>query len=322
MSPDPGPQLRRWSGGLVRAGARAILLLVVLPLVSFVAVGALAPEFHLDRYEYEQGEGFVPAPPAAGEPTDPGISDLAGFYLRFAGGLVAGRPGRSRDAADRPLTTLLVQRCTPSLGILVVALGLTALGACAGVLAGLWRRRSPRWSRPPAALLACLVEGFPLPFVAMIAFVAVVRLAPRGSAWESEAALIVWAGLALALGDAVITGVLRDVRDETRRASRRPFVLAARLRGESTLAALLPNLLPVVGARFRGAALLFLGGLVVVEPALGINGLGETFTDIVTDRAGTDVLLFAGVLTLFAIPVAAADLLASAARAGGTGGSP
>ena len=44
--------------------------------------------------------------------------------------------------------------------------------------------------------------------------------------------------------------------------------------------------------------------------------------DIVTDRAGTDVLLFAGVLTLFAIPVAAADLLASAARAGGTGGSP
>lgn len=298
-----------------------MLLLVVLPLTSFVAVGALAPEFHLDRYEYVRGEGYVPAPPTTSDPADPDVFDLAGFYLRFAGGLLAGQPGRSRDAADRPLTRLLAERCLPSLGILGVALALTALGGCVGVLAGLWRRRSPRWSRPPGALLACLVEGAPLPFVAMISFVAVVRLAPRGSWPESEAAMVLWAGLALALGDAVLSGVLRDLRDETRRASRRPFVLAARLRGERPLAALLPNLLPVIGARFRGAALLFLGGLVVVEPALGVNGLGETFTDIVTDRAGTDALLFAGVLTLFAVPVAAADLLATVARAGSTEGS-
>ena len=203
-----------------------------------------------------------------------------------------------------------------------MALALTAVAAALGILLGRFRPRERRWSRPPLAVLGCLVEGAPLPFVAMIAFVIVVRLAPRGSIWESDGAMILWAGLALALGDAVLSGVMRDTRDETRRTAGRPFVLAARLRGEGLLAALLPNLLPVVGARFRGAALLFLGGLVVVEPALGINGLGETFTDIVTDRAGTDALLFAGVLTLFAVPVALADLLATVAQAGSTEGTP
>jgi ABC-type dipeptide/oligopeptide/nickel transport system permease component len=319
---NPAPRQRRWTSGLGRAVGRALLLAVVLPLTAFVAVGALAPEFHLDRYEFVAGEGYVPAVPPAGEAAEPGIGELTAFYLRFAGGLLVGLPGRSRDAADRPLTQLLADRCLPSLGILAVALSLTAGAAALGILLGRSSPRRRRWSRPPRALLGCIVEGAPLPFVAMIAFVIVVRLAPRGSFWESDGAMVLWAGLALALGDAVLSGVLRDTRDETRRVARRPFVLAARLRGEGLLATLLPNLVPVVGARFRGAALLFLGGLVVVEPALGINGLGETFTDIVTDRAGTDALLFAGVLTLFAVPVALADLLATAARAGGTEGTP
>jgi len=318
----------------MRAGLRTTLLallrfavlLFVLPLAAFVVVGSVAPEFHLDRYTYEQGEGYVPQvrPPDADDRA--GVGQLAGFFTRASLGLVGGAPGRSREAADRSLGTLLAGRAGPSLGILAVATGVSLLGLAAGVSAGAWRARrgwrTPRWLRALGAPGATALEGLPLPFVAMIAFVLVVRLVPRDGVLESDAAMVIWAGLALAAGDAVLHGVIRGAGLETRRGLSRPYVLAARLRGERPLAALWPNLLPVLGAHLRAAVLLFLGGLVIVEPALGINGLGETFKDIVTDRAGTDVLLFAGVLWLFAVPVATVDLVATVGRGAGLWGRP
>jgi len=304
---------------LLEAAARAALLLLVAPLLAFVVIGSVAPEFHVDRYEFQAGEGYVPVKVAPTVEARSGPLRLAGFYLRFLGGVVSGAPGRSREAADRPLTTLLLGRCLPSLGALAVALTVATGAAIGGALAGMARRRPLLW---PLARAADIVEGLPLPFVAMVGFVAVVRMAPRGSPLESDAAMVLWAGLALALGDAVAVGLLRDARDEAFRGTTRPYVLAARLRGETTAQALIPNLMPLLGARIRGALLLFLGGLVVVEPAMGINGLGETFKDIVTDRAGTDALLFAGVLLLFAVPVAGADLVATLVAAGSTEGAP
>ncbi len=314
----------RWVRTGLAAVARLALLLLVLPMTAFVVVGSVAPEFHLARYEYDPGAGFVPVPRSAAEMERPGAGELARFFTRFVGGLITGAPGRSREAADRPLTELLADRAAPSLAILAVALTLSLSSTVAGALLALrGTRRGGRWRRLAEVLTApgaTILEGLPLPFVGMMAFVAVVRAVPRGGWLESDGALLLWAGLALALGDAVTTGMVRAARGETRRALDRPYVLAARLRGESALATLAPNLIPVLGARARGAMLLFLGGLVVVEPALGINGLGETFKDIVTDRAGTDVLLFAGVLVMLAIPVALADIASHLWRAAGTEG--
>ncbi len=320
-----GSRAREWARVALRAIGRLMVLSLALPAIAFVGVGLFAPEFHLDRYEYSLTEGFEPAMPPPGERDRPGVTELTGFYGRFVVGVLRGNPGRSREAADRPLTRLLLQRARPSLSVLVVATTVAMLFTAAGVAIGARARprsRAARIARWPGGALVGLLEGLPLPFVAMVAFVLVVRLAPRDGWAESDPAMVLWAGLALALGDAMVTTLWNEAGDETRRGLGRPYVLAARLRGEPPLAAVLPNLLPVLGARLRGTLLLFLGGLVVVEPALGINGLGETFKDIVTDRGGTDVLLFAGVLLLFALPVALADLVTTVLDAGGTEGVP
>jgi len=308
-----------------RAIARLFLLGIVLPMLAFVAVGSIAPEFYLERYEYDAQKGYVPVPLPPEGGSHAGVIQLAGFYTRFLVGVVAGTPGRSRDAADRPVTSLLFKRALPSLTILVIAMGLcllsTGLGAVAVLRASGRKTRWRAWLERAGGPLASIFEGLPLPFVGMMAFVLVVRLVPRDGALESDTAMLLWAGVCLALGDAVLSAMVRAGRQETRRALGRPYVLAARLRGETPLAALTPNLLPVLAAHGRGAMLLFIGGLVVVEPALGINGLGETFKDIVTDRAGTDVLLFAAVLLMFAIPVALLDLTAVLTHGAGTEGS-
>ena len=310
---------RRQTSRVLLAVARAAGLLLLAPLAAFVLIGSVAPEFRVDRYAYVAREGYVPvtADAVAESGNDP--LALGAFYMRFLGGFVSGASGRCREAADRPLTSLLLSRSLPSLGALAVAMAVAIGSAVAGTLLGMTRRRSLPW---PLERATDLVEGLPLPFVAMVTFVAIVRLAPRGSPLESDAAMVLWAGVALALGDAIAVGLLREARDEASRGMTRPYVLAARLRGETARQALVPNLMPILGARVRGAMLLFLGGLVVVEPAMGVNGLGETFKDIVTDRAGTDALLFAGVLLLFAIPVAAADLVATLTAAGDPEGTP
>ena len=296
-------------------GVRFALFAFVLPLVAFVAVGSFAPGFHLDRYAYEPGTGYVPQSPPDDENSSPSVVELSGFYLRFASGAAVGRSGRSREAADRSMARLLLQRALPSAGVVAVALALTAVLTALALPLGL-RESAPRGAlarvrRRLGAAVATVFDGLPLPVAGMLTFVLVVRLAPRDSWLESPAALVLWAGIALAAGDAVAFGAARAVREEARRTALRPFLLAARLRGETPLAAAWPVLLPLVGARLRGAILLFLGGLLVVEPALGINGLGETFRDIAVDRAGTDALLLAGVLQLFALPVALVDGIAA-----------
>jgi ABC-type dipeptide/oligopeptide/nickel transport system permease component len=307
---------RSWLLAGIRAVARSLVLAILFPCAAFVVIGSAAPEFQLDRYRLDEAEGYVPRTLAPGGGRDPSVAALTGFYLQFFSCGCRGHFGRSRDAADRPLSALLAQRALPSAGVLAVALAVTIVATWAGFrLSGRVRRSG--WRRALHSLpvaLGWMTEGLPLPFTGMVAFVLVVRLAPRDGILESAGAMVIWAGLALALGDAVSAGVVRAVRAEAGRVRRRPHVLAARLRGETEGAALWPVLLPVAAARLRSATLLFLGGLVVVEPALGINGIGETLRDLVVDRAGIDALLLAGVLQLFAIPVALLDLAASMGR--------
>lgn len=315
---------RGYARSILVLAARFVMFAFVLPLVAFVAVGSFAPGFHLDRYGYEAGTGYVPRASSRGEVSPPTVSALGSFYVRFAAGAAVGRSGRSREAADRPVSQLLLERARPSLVIVAVALaltaGLTALAVPLGLRASRAGGSVARWRRRLTRPLTAVLDGIPLPVAGMLAFVLVVRLAPRDSWLESPAAMVVWAGLALALGDAVAFGAARAARDEARRTALRPFLLAARLRGDTPLAAAWPVLLPLLGARLRGATLLFLGGLLVVEPALGINGLGETFRDIAVDRAGTDALLLAGVLQLFALPVALIDGISVLVGGGRRGG--
>ena len=300
-----------------RAMGRFALLALVLPCAAFVVIGSFAPGFQLDRYVHEPGAGFVPRAVSERGLDAPGIGELAVFYARFAAGTAGGNFGRSREAADRPLGRWLAQRTWTSARVVAVALAAALALLAAGTALGLRPTGKDtvarRVVRAVFAPLAIMAEGLPLPFVGMVAFVLVVRLVPRDGALESPAAMMLWGGLALALGDAVAAGALRSARGDARRVLRRPFLLAAHLRGERTADAALPVLLPLLGARLRATLLLFLGGLVVVEPALGINGLGETLRDVIVDRAGTDALMLAGVLHLFALPVAAIDLASTVA---------
>ena len=49
--------------------------------------------------------------------------------------------------------------------------------------------------------------------------------------------------------------------------------------------------------------LALLGGLLVVEGVFGVDGLGETLTDLVVDRQGLDALLLANILMVFGLIV-------------------
>jgi ABC-type dipeptide/oligopeptide/nickel transport system permease component len=151
--------------------------------------------------------------------------------------------------------------------------------------------------------------GLPLPIAGLVVFGVVLRLVPEpdrlGNAhWlDYDRAGILWAGVALSLADGAASILMRGWRHVTATELRRSYADSLRMWGCDPGPAVAEVSRTVRAAQLRGGLLALLGGLLVVEGVFGVDGLGETLTDLVVDRQGLDALLLANVLVVFALIV-------------------
>jgi len=157
--------------------------------------------------------------------------------------------------------------------------------------------------------------GLPLPIAGLVVFGVVLRLVPEpdlnGNAhWlDYDRAGILWAGVALSLADGAASVLMRGWRHVTTTELRRSYADSLRMWGTDPSPAVAEVSRGVRAAQLRGGLLALLGGLLVVEGVFGVDGLGETLTDLVVDRQGLDALLLANVLVVFALIVWVIDKL-------------
>ncbi len=199
------------------------------------------------------------APGAAGLTEGDGfLSWLGGFWL----GVVTGDMGTSYRGL--PIATMVVQGAERSLPILAGALA-ASLGTGL-TLALLLPRSAGRWPRALRSGLHALslVPVFLLGYLALVVF----AVPPDGGARTLAAVLI------LALGDGTLTDVVLGLDAEVEALRERDFVQSARLRGLPLALRLVPHIaLPL--ARLAASKMAFLlGGILVLEMVLGIQGLG------------------------------------------------
>ncbi len=115
----------------------------------------------------------------------------------------------------------------------------------------------------------------------------------------------------LTFGSSAISGLHADVEDALTRIRRSPFVDAARARGQSTHALVLWNLAPTLASTIADRVAFFIGGLVIVEKVLLLNGAGALLWKAAEER-DVEVVLAIGLLSGGA--VATARLFADAVR--------
>ena|GEM_PF-2154559 len=332
MNPGPG---RRSFGA---RSLRSLVLVLLVPGLIFCLVNSTREAMCLDSYSWDSGQGYTVNPTAecgADPDGDQGLVSAAGrvteagaFYLRSVYGSLTLRSGRSREDVRTPLAWVLARRGLRSLSVLGVALSCIALfyggqlfmeylakrrmmanlkargsGAEPGLVARMVQRLLAALSRlmPPG--------GLPLPIAGLVVFGIVLRLVPEpdrlGNAhWlDYDRAGILWAGLALSLADGAASILMRGWRHVTATELRRSYADSLRMWGCDPGPAVAEVSRTVRAAQLRGGLLALLGGLLVVEGVFGVDGLGETLTDLVVDRQGLDALLLANVLVVFALIV-------------------
>ena len=198
-------------------------------------------------------------------PGSSGLGEADGFaewLLGFWVGAAHGDLGTSYRGL--PVAAMVWQGATRSLPILAGAL-VTSLGTGL-ILALLLPRRTGRW---PRALRSGL-HAFSLLPVFLLGYLALVVFAvPPDGAGRALAAVLV-----LALGDGTLTDVVLGLDAEVEALRERDFVHSARLRGLPLALRLVPHIaLPL--ARLAASKMAFLlGGILVLEMVLGIQGLG------------------------------------------------
>lgn len=185
---------------------------------------------------------------------------LLSWLLDFWIGAARGDLGRSYRGY--PITELVLRGAGRTLPIVTAAGFLSLCVALAGALL-LPRRGRARWLRGAAHALS-LTPVFLLGYLAVVFF----AVPPRGAGQLVAAVLI------LALGDGMFSDALADLSGEVDQLRRRPFVLAARLRGEGLWRHVTPHLLLPMARLAASKAAFLLGGVLVVEMVLGIQGLG------------------------------------------------
>jgi ABC-type dipeptide/oligopeptide/nickel transport system permease component len=280
----------------VKRRLRATLLALLLPGVLFCAVAGSRRGLCLQGYAWEPGTGYRPVPSDCAPDENSRVPEAALFYGRAVSGFAAGRWGRSREDASRPLLPMLAGRAARSLLVLGVgALGVLLLGAASA----LFRRRGS----------VLVPAGLPLPIAGLLVFVAVVRLLPPGSPFDYDRAGLLWAGLALALADGVGALFLLGRRQVMEEELAQPYADALTMLGRDPRPAARWVARRVSAAQLRGAILGLVGGLLVVEGMFGVNGLGETLRDLVVDRRGVDPLMLLSVLLFFSGLVLGVELL-------------
>jgi ABC-type dipeptide/oligopeptide/nickel transport system permease component len=117
----------------------------------------------------------------------------------------------------------------------------------------------------------------------------------------------------LALGSSALSEVVASVSGELARIRSSPYVEAARARGAALWPHVLSNLLPPLTTVIASRTAFFLGGLVVVEKVLSINGAGAMLWQACRMR---DLPLAMGITLVAAAVVAAVRLLGDIVRLG------
>jgi len=244
----------------------------------------------------------------------PPLLRTLGFLARAAQGDLGTsftyRPGAT-------VTELILPAAGRSLGLLLPALalalaaGLALAFACAG--------------RP--SLLRRAVQALSVAPVFLLAFLAVQILnegvyAGMEAGWFGRPAWFALpdtdsplkaliAVLVLALGSGAVAEVQASVEDEVVRLRNATFVDAAIARGAPAWRHVLWNLLPPLATIAYGRAAFFLGGLVIVEKVLHMNGVGSMLWQACRMR---DYPVALGITILAAAAVCCARLVGDAVR--------
>jgi len=206
------------------------------------------------------------------------------FFVRYAIFLVRALHGDlGHSLTFRPgasVAGLVLPAASQSVGLLVPAL---FLAIAAGVLLA-WTTAG----RPSA--LRRIVQALSVPPVFLLAFLSVEAL-NRVAFWLIEADRIsrpdwfalpdtdtllktVLAVVVMAVGSGALHEVQVACEDEIVRVRNAPFTDAALARGAPLWAHVLPNLVPPLTAIAASRAAFFVGGLIIVEKVLHINGAG------------------------------------------------
>lgn len=294
---------------LWRRVALGLLAVLLLPGLLFAAIASSRSNVCLESYRWEAGEGFAPVPASCGAGEAPSLVSASAFYARGVIGLLSGQPGASRENASVQLDRLLLRRAGRSLAIVaVVALLIVVTALLRRALSTLLARVGLRLSGGSGASATLVPAGLPVPIAGFVVFALVMRLVPPGSALDFDRAGILWAGVALYLGDGVLFALNRGMKMSLQRELQRRYAETLDLWGQSAREAAAEVSAADRAAQIRGALLATFGGLIVVESIFGVNGLGETLKDLVVDRQGLDPLLLCGVLLLFTLGVVAVQL--------------
>lgn len=190
------------------------------------------------------------------------------FYVQWLASAVTGDFGASwRVAQGYPVADLLWESLPTTAAVVLLAMAPLMLGSVLAA-AGLLPKRVDSIAQviglAPAVILA-------------LAFAAVVQINFGAASHHGlgSALRIVFAALVLGLADGAFASAVLGTRSLFEEEMKQRYVGIAVLRGESTVANALPNVLPALVGQFRARTLHVLSGTVVVEVVLGIEGLGE-----------------------------------------------
>jgi peptide/nickel transport system permease protein len=201
-------------------------------------------------------------PGAAEHAAESGSDSFPEWLMHFWAGVFTGDLGRSyRGVPVHEMVWRGALRSLPLIGAaLVLSLG---TGIALVVLLG---ERLGRLGR----VLRTLAHAVSLCPVFLLGYLGLVLFAvPPEGARQSVAAVVI-----LALGDGMLSDVLLGVDSELRALRGRDFVQSARLRGTPVWRHLVPHLaLPLAQIAVSRTAWL-IGGVLVLEMVLGIQGLG------------------------------------------------
>lgn len=316
MSEAPADAVRRAAPGLALALARsATSFLATLggATLGVLALLALAPGDAADL----QGA----ANPALNEALrsawglDQSVSER---FFSFLSGVLRGELGESLTyRPGQPVAELVRGAVAESAPLLLTALALCLALGTGLALVSAGRSRAPH----RVVRLFSVAPVFLLAFIAMSglnewAFGGIQEgwlerpewfaLPDTDSAFKRALAVLV-----LALGSSALAEVHQAAAAELHEIRRSGYVMAAKARGAPTWPHVLLNLLPPLSGVAASRAAFFVGGLVVIEKVLQLNGAGAMLWQACRMR---DIPLALSLTLVAAATVCAARLLADLAR--------
>ncbi len=201
-------------------------------------------------------------PGAAQRAAEHGDGSFVAWLISFWKGVATGDLGRSYRGV--PVHEMVWRGALQSLPLISAALLLSLSSGLAVVL--VLGDRLGAMGRVLRALvhMASLCPVFLLGYLGLVLFAV-----PPDGPWQSLAAVVI-----LAVGDGMLSDVLLGLDSEVRRLRSRDFVQSARLRGTPLWRHYGPHLaLPIAQIGASRTAWL-IGGVLVLEMVLGIQGLG------------------------------------------------